>query len=309
MHCIQCGTDLGLVARFCPSCGTEGGTSATPEQNTTAEYAAFIGTSGQAYYLRKFAQFDAAGGAGASWNWPSFFVAFYWMLYRKMWLNALAYFLAPYLLMFVVGMIGGLSGTGGSGAAGMLGAGWLLYTAVIFFVFPIYADALYYRHCKKKIAEISNAQPPQQRMAQIAAAGGTSNIALIVALILIFVFGIGILAAVAIPAYQDYMNRAQTAEAFAVGQQATAAVGSFYVEHHGLPENLEAAGLNIKLPPAVKSVSLNTGNGVIAVTMATGILADKSLEMVPSENEDHSLNWSCQSEDIPAKALPKACQQ
>lgn len=42
-----------------------------------------IGPNRQRYYLEQFARFDARGGIGASWNWPAFFVTFFWLIYRN----------------------------------------------------------------------------------------------------------------------------------------------------------------------------------------------------------------------------------
>lgn len=48
-------------------------------------YKAYLGEKNQAYYLEKFEQFDnQTGGLHISWNWPAFFTANLWALYRKM---------------------------------------------------------------------------------------------------------------------------------------------------------------------------------------------------------------------------------
>jgi type IV pilus assembly protein PilA len=55
---------------------------------------------------------------------------------------------------------------------------------------------------------------------------------------------IGILAAVAIPAYQDYTSRARVAEAFALAGVAQRAVAEYYDRWGRLPADNAAAGLS-----------------------------------------------------------------
>ncbi len=73
---------------------------------------------------------------------------------------------------------------------------------------------------------------------------------------------IGILAAVALPAYQDYVNRARVGEAFALAGVAQRAVAEYYDRWGYLPADNAAAGL--PAPEAargshVASVAINGG--------------------------------------------------
>ncbi len=54
---------------------------------------------------------------------------------------------------------------------------------------------------------------------------------------------IGILAAVAIPAYTDYLKRAQVSEAFLLTSSLTKTIADYYAYHGKLPKNNEAAEL------------------------------------------------------------------
>jgi len=78
----------------------------------------------QDYYLSRFAKFDGNGKAGASWHWPAFFVSFYWFLYRKMWFNALLYFLLPYIVLSILGIIAALAAKKRVVASGVSGTSW-----------------------------------------------------------------------------------------------------------------------------------------------------------------------------------------
>ncbi|HFB5717109.1 TPA: pilin, partial [Neisseria gonorrhoeae] len=80
---------------------------------------------------------------------------------------------------------------------------------------------------------------------------------------------VGILAAVALPAYQDYTARAQVSEAILLAEGQKSAVTEYYLNHGIWPENNDKAGV---ASPAtdikgkyVKEVKVE--NGVVTATM------------------------------------------
>ncbi|HGH0257818.1 TPA: pilin, partial [Neisseria meningitidis] len=79
---------------------------------------------------------------------------------------------------------------------------------------------------------------------------------------------VGILAAVALPAYQDYTARAQVSEAILLAEGQKSAVTEYYLNHGIWPANNSSAGVatsaNIK-GKYVKSVEVK--NGVVTATM------------------------------------------
>lgn len=54
-------------------------------------YRAALGPVHTDGYLRAFTRFDAAGTSGPSWNWTAALLTLNWMLFRRLWLPALAY--------------------------------------------------------------------------------------------------------------------------------------------------------------------------------------------------------------------------
>ncbi|HFC4001386.1 TPA: pilin, partial [Neisseria gonorrhoeae] len=75
---------------------------------------------------------------------------------------------------------------------------------------------------------------------------------------------VGILAAVALPAYQDYTARAQVSEAILLAEGQKSAVTEYYLNHGKWPENNGAAG--------VASASTIKGKYVKSVTVAKGVV-------------------------------------
>ena len=316
MFCPQCGKPSDNPARFCANCGSALAQVAAqgvaqqaaerPSGSSDELLCAVVGTKNQAYYLRHFSRFEAQGKTGFSWHWPAFFVTFYWLLYRKMWLAALIYFFLPYLVMVPIGMALALFDDSGSGA----GIAYFAYFIAVMGLPPMYANAFYYKHCQKKIGLVgASASDRQRQIGELSAKGGTSNALLIVFSIVLFLAVIGILAAIAIPAYQDYTTRARMADAAAIGNRAARSVADYYGAHREIPDNLDQAGFPAVQSPSVRTVAVDRQTGVVTVTMASAPVADKMLLLVPSLAGDDRIDWTCVSDEIPGKYLPPQCRQ
>ncbi|EMS6634855.1 pilin, partial [Neisseria gonorrhoeae] len=78
---------------------------------------------------------------------------------------------------------------------------------------------------------------------------------------------VGILAAVALPAYQDYTARAQVSEAILLAEGQKSAVTEYYLNHGKWPANNDSAG--------VASSSSIKGKYVESVTVAKGVVTAK----------------------------------
>jgi hypothetical protein len=99
MLCQKCGHANDSTAKFCAGCGNMLSQPAQDEFIQPTEiksqaqknelYKTIIGPKNQDYYLKQFSQFDTNGGS-ISWHWPALFATFFWLIYRKMWLNALS---------------------------------------------------------------------------------------------------------------------------------------------------------------------------------------------------------------------------
>ena len=175
----------------------------------------------------------------------------------------------------------------------------------------MYANALYYKHCKKIILEVqASSHNTQIQLGELSGKGGTSKVVIIVILVLTFIAFIGILAAVAIPAYQAYTIKAQTTQAVIVGDAAESFVGDYYDQYKSIPRSLETAEFMSSLPPAIKDVSIDNQTGVITLTMAGASLVNgKTLMFVPAVDANNQLAWSCVSEEIQSMYLPRECRQ
>lgn len=137
--------------------------------------------------------------------------------------------------------------------------------------------------------------------------------------LMIVVAIIGILAAIAIPAYQDYTQRAQIGEAFTIVSAAKTAIEEFAQTNGAYPADADitALGLDIASPAGtyVATVDVTGGTGVILVTMkgAGDVGADiaaKTVTLTPPANltqlAGKTFTWTCTS-TAAQKYLPKSC--
>ncbi|HEZ5070120.1 TPA: pilin [Neisseria meningitidis] len=109
---------------------------------------------------------------------------------------------------------------------------------------------------------------------------------------------VGILAAVALPAYQDYTARAQVSEAILLAEGQKSAVTEYYLNHGEWPKNNTSAGVASSATDIkgkyVQSVTV--ANGVVTAQMASsGVnkeIQGKKLSLW-AKRQDGSVKWFC----------------
>ncbi len=135
--------------------------------------------------------------------------------------------------------------------------------------------------------------------------------------LMIVVAIIGILAALAIPAYQDYTIKAKVAEGASMSGAAKTAVDIYFSENGTIVGATGASTLGISDPgdysaKYVSSVTVGT-NGVITVAMKTvnelGDASAKLFTMTPASGGGSALQWTVApvagATGMPNKYLPK----
>ncbi|HGG7857055.1 TPA: pilin [Neisseria meningitidis] len=109
---------------------------------------------------------------------------------------------------------------------------------------------------------------------------------------------VGILAAVALPAYQDYTARAQVSEAILLAEGQKSAVTEYYLNHGIWPKNNTSAGVASSATDIkgkyVKSVEVK--NGVVTAEMkSSGVnkeIQGKKLSLW-AKRQNGSVKWFC----------------
>lgn len=134
--------------------------------------------------------------------------------------------------------------------------------------------------------------------------------------LMIVVAIIAILAAIAIPAYQDYIIRSQVSEGSTLADGAKTAVAEFYSNKGYMPPANQSAGL--ALPTSI------TGSYVQTLTVLNGKITAQFSKTAPQKanqtidgltlvlspvTSTGSTAWTCNGGTVPDKYLPTSCRK
>jgi len=125
--------------------------------------------------------------------------------------------------------------------------------------------------------------------------------------LMIVVAIIGILAAIAIPAYQDYIIRSKVTELATAADACKVSVSEYYQTLTSFPADLTVAGCTNQVTKYV--TSLDVAAGVITVVgNATNLGATGNFVLVPVTTAAGPLDWSCTTSNFSKKYLPANCR-
>lgn len=135
--------------------------------------------------------------------------------------------------------------------------------------------------------------------------------------LMIVVAIIGILAAIAIPAYQDYTIRAQVTEGLSLADGAKTAVSEFYTNTGSFPTSNASAGVatdtdikgNYVEKVTVAQVSASQGTITATFSSTPPFKANTALNqplVLTGTGGAGSITWTCTSA-LPQKYLPSSC--
>lgn len=121
--------------------------------------------------------------------------------------------------------------------------------------------------------------------------------------LLTLVYIIAVLAAIAVPAYNDYTVKAKVSAAITNSQGARDALGKYYETNQKTPESLAGAGVSPELPDG-NTLTLDARKMVLTVTTKQG-----EIIFNPTLDENDKIIWSCKGgEGIKVTQLPPTCR-
>ena len=129
--------------------------------------------------------------------------------------------------------------------------------------------------------------------------------------LMIVVAIIAILAAIALPAYQDYVVRSQVSEGITLADGAKTAVWDYISNRGAMPATNASTGLPSPTSIVGSYVSqVDVTGGVIAATFgskANQAIAGDTILMSPTTTGG-SIEWRCHSATLADKYLPTSCR-
>ncbi len=302
----------GAGIRREPTIGTPGPEpTPTADMSLTSMYEAFLGPEKAAYYSPIFQRFDA-GGSALSWNWPAALITQLWMLYRGMFLWG---FLGYPILSWVASLVVTLTLTAALGKSGTL----IAYAVTLvgsFVVTGLFGNKILHDHVHKMINRSGTLGLSPQARREWLIRKGSGNFVIVIVLFFVAIAIIGILAAIAIPAYQDYVIRSQVSEGAMLAGNVKTAVVDYYSSKGRFPSN----NLDADLPgPGNLHGKYVTGievsDDIIRVTyggQANTAIAGKILVYEGSvSTQDGRVTWRCNTaaNTVPVKYLPIVCRR
>ncbi len=128
--------------------------------------------------------------------------------------------------------------------------------------------------------------------------------------LMIVVAIIGILAAVAIPSYQDYTKRAHVSEGFNLAASSKTSVSEYYGTEGTWPTNNTEAGMAAPVSingNAVTSVTVGS-NGTIQIIYNSKVAASNPTIILAPTDTGGGITWSCNTGTVASKLRPSNCR-
>lgn len=123
---------------------------------------------------------------------------------------------------------------------------------------------------------------------------------------------VGILSAVALPAYQNYTIRAQVSEGFLLAEGIQTAVAENYAQTGVFPSALATVGIAASpVGKYISSITL-TGVGIITVIYGAGAnskITSGTLILTPTDDGQGNIHWKCTTDGVKVTKLyvPSSC--
>ena len=283
---------------------------------------AFIGNRSQAYYLKRFAQFDRAGRLTAKWHWAGFLMTFPWLLYRKRFLDSIVYSVAGWSFIqlnvtIILVAIEYLLIRNLDEAIRMplrIGIGlaiWLFWSVMV----ARWSDAYYYRMARREIADAIEMYPrdEEKQLAHIRRHGGVSLVGLALAFGF-YAFSLFVIQVQFLPIYAKQKANSTLFEVLDIVESAQGRVDAIYKATGQCPVNtpLSTDNQKVVLKVLTQAESIPTDSHCMIQATVRGVpfpnrwLNGQTLTMYRIGDSKVDGSWGCIT-SLNRKQIPKQC--
>lgn len=282
----------------------------------------FIGKRSQAYYLKRFAEFDKQGYLSPKWHWAAFFATFGWLLYRKRYLDCIVYtvagwsfiqlnmaiILTVFEFVFIPSIADAYQMVARLTVAAVI---WLFWSVMV----ARWSDAYYYRMARREIADVVQDYPkePEKQKAHLQKEGGVSVLGLGMAFGL-FLFLLLVIQQQFLPLYAKPKATGIIQETFTTTRMATSHIEDMYRAQGKCPVGMQmdTTGQHLTLEVAEHTAALGKKQSscvLIAtignVTFPNRNLNDQTFIMYRPTSEPDA-QWQCMT-SLNEKQKPNLC--
>jgi len=133
--------------------------------------------------------------------------------------------------------------------------------------------------------------------------GGVASLVVVVAVV-------GILAAVAIPQYQEYVERVRFQAAYSSALEVRDAIDGYVADNQMWPVAMQDLGYpEATLDDPANSFSIDVyDDGIIGIEMGTDELGEPEYIVLEPTVSDSGLTWMCYGQNVSVELLPAACR-
>jgi hypothetical protein len=261
-----------------------------------------IGPHNTDYYLLRFEAFHNGEKAKFQWHWPVCFVTFLWLLHRRMWAWATAYYLWSGGTAFWLVLL-----FSRANANALQTFDYFITPLVIQFgMLPMYATRYYHGHLKAMIASERKKHKSRAVVLQrVGERGGTGRGALYGALFLLTMAIV-----MGIVSHHIRGNVAKTRTAVIAGTGVVRQVATYIQLHRRLPPGLAAFAGDAGIQQNVAGIEQDPNTGVITMAVSFGGRAPEGriyFEPRDRASAGQVAGWRCIADEHLQRYAPKEC--
>lgn len=133
--------------------------------------------------------------------------------------------------------------------------------------------------------------------------------------LMIVVAIIAILAAIALPAYQNYIKRSKVSEGIVAADACKASLVEYVASENAMPPDADAAGCgNFVVTQYVSALGYDAATGAITTTFANvgtgvdGLVYDLRPNSIAAAASGQLTGWDCTNSSVNPELLPASCR-